>query len=117
MICKVPNNFHASGHHGRKDGATRKPNGTPAARTTLYLRLGRRKARAERTGGSFIPRGIKVQIFKRQRERQSLYTFSPVTFAKLRCHLAVVAVSAFADLALEPPRLERTLVKKEKGRK
>lgn len=79
-------------------------------RAQPYSRLGRRKIRPR--VGSFIPWGIKVQIFKRQRERQSLYTFSPVTSAKLRCHLAIVAVSSFAGLAFQPLGLERTLVKK-----
>lgn len=62
-----------------------KPNCTLATHLQdPYSRRGRRKASV----GSFIPWGIKVQIFKRQRERQSLYTFSPVTSAKLRCHLS-----------------------------
>jgi len=49
-----------------------------------------------------------VQIFKHQRERQSLYSFSPVTSAKLRCHLAVVAffaVSLSLSLLLSPEGL------------
>lgn len=44
-----------------------------------------------------------MQIFKRQRERQSLYTFSPVTSAKLRCHLSRLFLHAQSSRSLRSP--------------
>lgn len=46
-----------------------------------------------------------MQIFKRQRERQSLYTFSPVTSAKLRCHLSRLYLRAVFFRSFSPPGL------------
>lgn len=89
---RVPqNNSHTSGPRGHKYSVAHKPNCMPGTRHNPIRVWGNVKLAL----GSFIPRGIKVQIFKHQRERQSLYSFSPVTSAKLRCHLAVVA--SFAE--------------------